>query len=163
MICADVPTLTACDIDCWPPPVCNDGLVQNPETCDDGLPDGDAGINVTDAQCRDAGTPDECTYCGDGFLQTAAGEECEVGLIGACGTAGQGGTCDFTTCLCQQNVCVTGSGNIWDEIRPGCANCSLNKDAVGPGWTKDYRSLILLAGILGIVLVFRLRKCSPGL
>jgi hypothetical protein len=152
-----------CDADCWFPQVCGDALVQPPETCDDEANAGDAGISptgaiVSDEQCRDVGEVAECTYCGDGILQAAAGEECELGLIGSCGTSAGAGECDLTTCQCQENVCVTGSGNIWDDIRPGCANCSFNPEATSQGWFHDYLAFSLLAGILGLAFTWRRRQ-----
>jgi hypothetical protein len=121
---------------------------------------GDAGISptgaiVTDTQCRNVGEPAECTYCGDGIIQAAAGEQCELGLIGSCGSSGVGGECDLTTCQCVENVCVTGSGFAFNDIRPGCANCSLNPEASSQGWYRDYQALFFMAGILGLGLMLR--------
>jgi hypothetical protein len=148
-----------CDADCWFPQVCGDALVQPPETCDDNANMGDAGISpqgaiVTDTQCRDVGTPGECTYCGDGIIQAAAGEQCEFNDATACGTEG----CDLTTCQCIQTLCVTGSGNIFHTIRPGCANCSFHPDATSQGWFHDYQAAILLAGLVGLGFVMRRRN-----
>jgi len=148
-----------CDADCWFPQVCGDGLVQAPETCDDTANQGDAGISplgqpVSDAQCRDQGAVAQCTYCGDGILQEAAGEECELGLTGTCGT----GECNLSTCLCEQDLCVTGSGNPFDTIRIACANCALNEGAPTQGWFKDYRAYFFLVGLVAIGLVWRRKR-----
>jgi cysteine-rich repeat protein len=49
-----------------PPPVCGDGMVNQPsETCDDGN-------QINDDACRN-----DCTFCGDGI--TNGGEECDDG------------------------------------------------------------------------------------
>lgn len=152
-----------CDLDCWFPQVCGDGLVQPPETCDDTADQGDAGISplgqvVSNEQCRNQGAVAECTYCGDGILQAAAGEECELGQTGTCGT----GECNLSTCECEQeqDICITGSGNPWDTIRVACGNCSLNRGAISQGWMKDYRIFFILIGLLAVGLFWRKRSAS---
>lgn len=58
-------------------PVCGDGEIDVGlgETCD-GL------YNPPEAfQCRDPGTIDQCTYCGDGILQSTSGEDCDDGNV----------------------------------------------------------------------------------
>ncbi len=118
-----------CDLDCWPLQACGDGFVQGPaETCDD-LPTGSAGINVSQAQCRDPGTPNECTYCGDGFIDSPT-EECDGAALGQCQTC-------TATCVCGLippppvvNLCIFGSSPISSGggLAPAC-DCSLNPNA----------------------------------
>ncbi len=162
--------IPGCDIDCWAPQVCGDGLVQDPETCDDSADLGDAGLSptgvaITDEQCRDAGTAAECTACGDGIIQAAAGEECDGTDNQACG---EGGICNapgtLGECTCAAlppppgGICVTGSGNPFDTIRAGCGNCALNPLASSQGPLQDYLPLLLLAFGVGTVLALRYRK-----
>jgi hypothetical protein len=135
-------TATTCDPDCCSPEVCGNGdsEVQAPETCDDSLPSGEAGINpngqaVSNAECRDPGTPNECSYCGDGIVDSPT-EECDGTAPNNCGTAG----CDIATCLCiqQQPGFLEGDG-------VGISTCSLNKNATMP----PAANLLLLGVVLG--------------
>ncbi len=151
-----------CDPDCCAPEVCGNGdsEVQPPETCDDSVPSGEAGIKpngqaVTLAECRDPGTTDQCTYCGDGIFQPAS-EECDLSAQVSCT---QGGTCDPVLCTCSRGVgCFQGSGMGNNSGLPDCdgwTGCSLNKNATASstqGW-----GLLLLAGA-GFVLALGLRK-----
>lgn len=161
--------IPGCDADCWAPQVCGDGQVQPPETCDDTADTGTAGLSptgapITNAQCRDAGTTAECTACGDGLIQTEAGEECDGTNAAACGEEGfcnAPGTLGECTCAVlppTTNICVTGSGNPFDTIRAGCGNCSLNSAAISQGPLQDYLALILLALGLGAAFTLRSRK-----
>ena len=148
-----------CDADCWYPQSCGDGQVQPPETCDDTANAGNAGVSplgatVSDEQCRDPGALAECTYCGDGIIQTNAGEQCEFNDTSACGV---GGGCDPNTCQCVSDLCVTGSGQFWDTIRTGCGNCSLNPQATSQGWWVDYRAFFFLLALLGTAWMVRRR------
>lgn len=99
------------------PPACGDGIVQPPETCDDGpgnsdsVPDacrrdcrrpvcGDGVADLGEA-CDDAGESAacdaDCTHarCGDAVTNEAAGEECDGASGGPCE-----GTCD-ADCACS--------------------------------------------------------------
>jgi len=162
MACPINPPDPTCDPDCWPVQSCGDEFVEPPETCDDGANAGNAGVKpdgvtpVTDAECRDPGTAAECTYCGDNLIQAAAGEECDGTALNQCGEAG----CDVTTCLCNepiQNLCLTGSGNIWDTIRTDCGDCSFNPHALSNGW-RDYVSVLALLLLVGGLYTWRRRK-----
>ncbi len=144
--------IPGCDADCWPPQACGDGVVQAPETCDDSANLGLAGVkpggsSVTDSECRDQGTQFECTYCGDGIVQSPL-EQCELNEAGACGGAGCG-----PTCLCQADICLEGSGDLLGgegnaaaPLPEFCDTCSLHREAKSKG-AKNY------LGYLGIILV----------
>jgi hypothetical protein len=67
--------------------ICGDGIVGNTtnangqvETCD---PPGSFPPDGAGNECRNDGSDDECTYCGDGFVQTTAGEQCDFNEPGA--------------------------------------------------------------------------------
>jgi hypothetical protein len=123
-----------CDPDCWPAQDCGDGLVEAPETCDDNADTGVAGVrpngsDVSNADCRDPGTTNECTYCGDG-IRDIGSEECDGADDDACefGCA--------TDCTCNPepvfNPCLQGSGNVFgDNGNDNCKDfaCSLNQDS----------------------------------
>lgn len=55
-------------------------------------------------------------------------------------------------------ICVTGSGPIWNTIRPGCANCSLNPHAFSLGFWRDYGPYLILGIVVAAVLAFRRKK-----
>jgi len=61
-----------CMADCTLGGYCGDGVVNGPETCDDGLNDGTYGDNSCNPDCTPA------PKCGDGILQPEYGEECEA-------------------------------------------------------------------------------------
>ena len=76
-----------------PAPSCGDGNIDPGETCDPpGLPEGEPN------ECRD-----DCTYCGDGNIDTSAGEQCDDG------NNMDGDGCDAT---CQIETPSCGDGNI---------------------------------------------------
>ncbi len=125
--------LNNCDPDCWPTQDCGDGLVQPSETCDDNTDTGVAGVNpdgtdVPNADCRNPGTANECTYCGDG-IQDVGSEECDGDDDAAC-TAG----CD-TDCTCLSvGVDLEGSG------------CALNPIAAAFPGHFGWILMLLLSG-----------------
>jgi cysteine-rich repeat protein len=88
-----------CNPDCTIAPVCGDGEVNQAfETCD---PPGSlvAPVDGGDAtrECRNTSTEyPACTYCGDGIVDTAAGEACD-----------DGNDIDTDECsnTCQPNIC----------------------------------------------------------
>ena len=131
-------------------PACGDGVVQPPEACDDGNTDDndactnscqngtgscnpelpDCGNSVIDAgeQCDDgcentAECDADCTLpeCGDGVVNTAAGEDCEPNEFGDCencmdGEGGAGGEgCDPVNHVTYKGM-VT---NSTDPLQPG--------------------------------------------
>lgn len=59
--------------------ICGDGVVAGDEVCDDGVNDGSYGSCTAD--CKGRGP-----YCGDGIVDTAAGEQCDgsLGCTPAC-------------------------------------------------------------------------------
>lgn len=69
---------------CGPQPVCGNSAVEQGETCDDGntvtesCAYGETGCQVCDANCRMG--PGAASYCGDGSLDAANGEECDEPL-----------------------------------------------------------------------------------
>ncbi|MFM2152050.1 MAG: hypothetical protein RL199_485 [Pseudomonadota bacterium] len=72
----------------WSPVVCGDGLTTSPEECDDGNA-------LDDDACSSAC---KAATCGDGIVQSGAGEECDNGSVsngvdGLCG-----GTCRVPRC-----------------------------------------------------------------
>jgi cysteine-rich repeat protein len=80
------------------PPLCGDGNIDPGETCDPAAPG-------APANCRPAGDPFECTYCGDGEFQPGAGEECDDG------NNIDGDGCDAN---CQnEGICGTGTPGYW--------------------------------------------------
>ncbi len=145
-----------CDPDCWPPQSCGDGFVQPDETCDASADAGNAGVQpngqpVLDSQCRQPGTEFECTYCGDGIVQSPL-EQCELNELGACGGAGCG-----INCLCQADICLEGSGdlvggegNAAAPLPAFCDTCSLNINAPHGGilgWALGIGFMLLPGGI----------------
>ncbi len=61
-----------CDSECKRMPYCGDGIVTDPEVCDDGVNDGSYGGCAK--SCMSLGG-----YCGDEKVQKEAGEECDYG------------------------------------------------------------------------------------
>jgi len=88
-----------------PPPTCGNAGIEPGETCDGQyFPDT---ASPGHAACRDSG-PSLCTFCGDGIVQTAAGEQCDDGnsneldgcagcLERVCGDGGNPGPCPAGT------------------------------------------------------------------
>ncbi len=140
-----------CDPDCWPVQSCGDSLVEAPETCDD-LPSGNAGIDpsgqpVPNSACRDPGTQNECTYCGDGILDSPS-EQCDGTDLGQCTTCSGNCTCGI---IPPAGICIFGSGFGSGENAPVCGQCSLNKNAVeapGTGALGVIALAILLTGLM---------------
>lgn len=83
-------TCTACSADCSTVlnlggPFCGDGMITNGEQCDDGntctegCPYGTASCFVCSATCTLVTATG--SFCGDGVLDTAQGEECDDGNV----------------------------------------------------------------------------------
>ncbi len=144
--------IPGCDPDCWPPQDCGDGLVEPPETCDDNANVGDSGVApdgsaVPDSACRDPGTQNECTYCGDGILDSPS-EQCDGTDLGQCTTCSGNCTCGL---IPQAGLCIFGGGFGSGQNAPLCGQCSLNKNAVeapGTGALGMTALAIMLAGLM---------------
>ena len=80
------PESPSCGASPTPEPVCGNGIVEGTEECDTG---GESA--VCDADCTAAA-------CGDGTVNTTAGEECEMTDPNSC--AGTPNLCTFT-CICN--------------------------------------------------------------
>ena len=65
--------LADCGVSCSDAGVCGDGIVQAPETCDDGINDGSYGGCTPDCQ--------KAPYCGDGVKDD--NEQCDYGSVNA--------------------------------------------------------------------------------
>lgn len=119
-------TGTACAAHCVNAPIvpcCGNGVKENGENCDTGIPGGNPGACPTSAatDCNDSkpcthdaisGTAcqAQCTHaaivpcCGNGVVETSAGEDCDVGIAsgpGSCGTI----TCDDSI-ACTMDVAI---------------------------------------------------------
>ena len=82
--------------------LCGDNDVNRTEETCDGT---DLGSTVC-TSCRDPKTTDECTCCGDGFVQPDSGEECEPPNTEVCDSNCRqtGACCHGTTGICEDNV-----------------------------------------------------------
>ncbi len=157
-VCPPSTTVTPCDPDCCPNQDCGDGMVEPAETCDDAADAGFSGVapdgsSVTDAECRDSGAANECTYCGDGILDSPS-EECDGALLGQCQTCTANCTCGL---IVTPALCIFGSSPIKGEGGPAPAcDCSLNPNAEPPsayGWLW----LAMLAAVSGVGLILKRR------
>ncbi|MBP9758962.1 DUF4215 domain-containing protein [Candidatus Dojkabacteria bacterium] len=92
---------------CEQPPECGDNKCDTGEACDGNLKcigNGD----LSAGECRVGGS-NECTYCGDGIVQTAAGEQCDDG------NTNNSDSCDNSCKLpaqarCGDGKCDSGEG-----------------------------------------------------
>ena len=124
-----------CMADCSAPgPGCGDGAVNGPEVCDDGVNDGsyngcaadcaapgpfcgDGNFDMNDEGCDDGNMVDDdacsnaCAVaaCGDGIVQTGAGEVCDDGV----NDGGYGGCA--VDCLALGPSCGDGNVDVGDE------------------------------------------------
>ncbi|ACY14630.1 Ig-like domain-containing protein [Haliangium ochraceum] len=138
-------------------PGCGDGTTEAPEECDDGNNDsgdgctafctleecGDGVVNNNDEVCDDGNTEagDGCRadcqgseVCGDGFFDTAAGEECDDG-----NTAGGDGC--SAQCVIECGNGVVDEGEVCDdgntEAGDGCRADCQGSEVCGDGTTDS--------------------------
>ena len=156
---------------------CGDRLVEGTEQCDDGnvIPsDGCDGVCLVEEGwvCEVPGAPCVQITCGDGLLEGA--EECDDGNSGpgdGCSdhcVVENGWVCEIPGAPCVQITCGDGllegaeecdDGNLEDS--DGCSSaCQLEKQPakVTPIPTLSQWGLIAMAGVLGIVGLFAIRK-----
>jgi fibro-slime domain-containing protein len=70
-----------CTPECKYGPYCGDGVINGPEICDDGPNNGAAyGANACSTACTPA------HRCGDGFIDSAFGEQCDMGELNGTGS-----------------------------------------------------------------------------
>lgn len=113
------------------PEACSDGVLQPEEACDDGNTVSGDGCNATctsdetcgngfrdpNEACDDAGNSPDCNancsvpVCGDGFVNPAAGEECE-----------DGNTMNGDGCFACQSECGNGVQDRGEQCDPGDAD-----------------------------------------
>jgi len=172
---AAVPTgcvaTSTCGADCRCSPVCGDGMVnQQGETCDDGnsvdtddcrndcTRCGDNRMQAADGEtcdgtavpagrtCRAAGTPAQCTFCGDGIRQ--AGETCDDG--NSVDTDG----CRNDCTRCGDGVVQPEDGEQCDDgndvAGDGCTACHLDVGCriTGGGWINGITDPTMMAQII---------------
>lgn len=103
---------------CEEPPRCGDNKCDVGEACDGNLKCKGNG-DMTAGECR-VGGANECTYCGDGVVQTTAGEQCDDG------NTNNGDSCDNNCRVPAQPRCgdsVVQAGEQCDEGGE-TANCT---------------------------------------
>ncbi|MDH5672470.1 MAG: DUF4215 domain-containing protein [Myxococcales bacterium] len=152
----------SCDLTCTiaQGPYCDDGVINGPENCDDGINNGayggcladcssrapycgdttvngpetcDDGNDVNDDACRN-----DCTSCGDGSVDTAAGEECDEttndGSYGGCNDnctraayCGDG-KLDAAYETCDDGINDNSYGSCYSDCTPGprCGDGAVN-------------------------------------
>jgi hypothetical protein len=92
-----------CTTTCTYGPFCGDMTVNGPEQCDDGANNGVAYTKM----CNSGGCTSTCTNpscCGDTVVDTAEGEECDLGS--ANGTPGSSCTADCKISICLDPPCT---------------------------------------------------------
>lgn len=104
---------SGCKSNCALAPYCGDGVKQANEGCDDGKNDGSYGTCTSTCQLG--------AYCGDGKLDSAAGEQCDLGAQNQTSPYGQGlctTTCKFAP-YCGDHAVNTSANEKCDD---GSAN-----------------------------------------
>ncbi len=126
-------------------PVCGDGVIEAPETCDDASPEGGDGCDaacMTEPGWACTGAPSECAgICGDGLVRDV--EDCDDGGVepgdgcdAACASE-PGYSCSGEPSVCVESaVCGDGTREVGEqcddanlEVGDGCDNtCSPERE-----------------------------------
>ena len=180
------PNQCASDCQGTTPAVCGNGVVESGETCDDGAQNGQpnqcnstcngttpavCGNGVTEAgeDCDTSGESatcnDDCTFasCGDGILNTSAGEACDDGAANS-DTAPNACRTDCSLPICGDGVVDSGE-ECDDGVNDGSAcNADCTTPVAGPTAFRVTRADILDPNIWISVPIFGCRNFrSSGL
>ncbi|MBL9015037.1 MAG: DUF4215 domain-containing protein [Myxococcales bacterium] len=132
----DPPNGVDCDANCQIIPICGDGFLQAGETCDPKH------SGSTTSTCDGDCTP---RACGDGFVNTFAGEQCDpnTGTTGVAGTAmGPSATCnsDCTISVCGDTKVNAMAGEQCDPMgglsNTGACLLTCKTATCGDGFTR---------------------------